>query len=146
MTDNTVPGKATCSGRKPIPTLKCKAVEVVKSAVIHKKASDTDPAKKNKASTSKKKKDKALTPPKDSNIEVRNEKPTDTMTGGSSTAHVNLSRPSQQATVEDIEETKELEPDSDKEESSDAELGEFRPSMQENMYISLSLIFRAAEG
>ena len=51
------------------------------------------------------------------------------MTEGSSTAHVNSSRPSQRATVEDIEETMEPETDSDKEKSSDAELGEFRPNM-----------------
>ena len=68
MAENTIPGEATRSGRKTFPTLKRKAVEVVKS---HKKTSNIDPAKKNKASTSKKKKDKALTPPNDSDIEVK---------------------------------------------------------------------------
>ena len=51
------------------------------------------------------------------------------MMEGISTAQVNLSRPSQQATVEDMEETEELETDSNEEESSDTELGEFRPNM-----------------
>lgn len=72
MADHAITGEATRSGRKPIPTLKRKADEVLKSVktTITRKKNISGPTKTKKVSTSKKGKEKAVSPPEDSDIEV----------------------------------------------------------------------------
>ena len=64
--------ESTCSGRKPIPTLKREAVEAFKSVktAITRKKKTSNPAKANKASASKKGKRKAVPPLEDSDIKI----------------------------------------------------------------------------